>query len=110
MFEEQAVGGITVFVSDTSGEPRLRIIHGLRKYSGVLARVLPLTNKVLGHLGDTDHGEAELVEVTVEHLAQTVEINVCTVAHHKATLEGDVSIEVIPARANEDPKTETIKA
>ena len=110
LFEEQAVGGIVIFVSDTSGEPRLQIIHGIRKYSGVLGRVSPLTNKVFGYLGDTDHGEAKLVEVTVEHIAQTVEINVCTVVHHKATLEGDVSIEVIPERANKDPQTETIKA
>ena len=110
LFEEQAVGGIAVFVVDASGEPRLRIIHGLRKYSGVVGRVSPLTNKVFGYLDDTDHGEAELVEVTVELLAQTVEINVCTVAHHKATLEGDVEIEVIPTRANADPQTETIKA
>ena len=36
LFEEQAVGSIAVFVSDMSGEPRLRIIQGLRKYSGVL--------------------------------------------------------------------------
>ena len=44
-----------------------------------------------------------MVEVAVEHIAQTVEINMCTVAHHKATLEGDASIEAVPARANEDP-------
>ena len=56
-FEEQEVGGIAVFVPDTSVEPRLQIIHGLQKHSDVLGRVSSLTNKTpLGNGTAPRHG------------------------------------------------------
>ena len=36
LFEAHPIGGLGIFVADTGPVPRLRVIHGIRKYPGSL--------------------------------------------------------------------------
>ena len=107
---DAAVGGIGLFVKDPAGILRLRIIHGLRKFTGDLQNTSPLINEVFGYLDDVDEGETEIVQFDDTVLGITAEINVCTVAHHKIVLEGDDTIDLLPGRADGEPQTVAIRA
>ena len=109
-FDDMNIGAIGVFVKDTDGDLRLRLIHGLKKYPGDIRTNSPLVNQVFGYLDDVDEGVAEVVAFDTDVLALTGEVNVCTVAHHKAVLVADATIEIVTARADGDPQTDTIKA
>ena len=106
---DAAVGGIALFVKDPAGILRLRIIHGLRKFTGDLQNT-SLINKVFGYLDDVDEGETEIVQFDDTVLGITAEINVCTIAHHKVVLEGDDTIDLLPGRADSEPQTVAIRA
>ena len=50
------------------------------------------------------------MQLTEALFGLTGTINVCTVAHHKRTLEDDETIHQVPARGNDEAQTEAIRA
>jgi len=109
-FEGLPVGGIGIFVRDPDGTDRLRILHGLRRYVGVFGTASPLAGNIFGYLDDITQGVGEIVQLTEALFGLTGTINVCTVAHHKRTLEADENIHQVPARGNDEAQTEAIRA
>ena len=106
-FDEFA-GGIGIFVTNSAGELRLRIIHGVRKYTGEVASPSPVDNMVFGYVGDIDEAMGELVAFNTDMFLVTAETNVATVAHHKATLEAEPNLEVLPPRGDAAAQTDTV--
>ena len=109
-FEDFAIGGLALLVADTDGVHQIRILHGLRKYSGGLGGASAHTGKVFGYLEDVVDGEAELVLVPNSLFGITGKIIVCTLAFHKTTLEGDIAVDLVPAQVDAALQTDTVKA
>ena len=109
-FEGMPIGGIGIFVCDTNGTDRLRIIHGLRRYLGVLGGTSPLAGNIFGYIDDITQGVGKIVQITENLFDLTGSINVCTVAHHKATLEANASLSLVPSRGDAEAQTEAIRA
>ena len=110
-FDSKAVGGIGIFVTEPDGQHRLRILHGIRRYSGPLGIPSPLTDKVFGYMGDVSpRGFVEIVQIDEKLFDLTGEVNVCTIAHHKNTLAGDATIDIFKVRGTTTaPASEVIK-
>ena len=109
-FDSKAIGGLGIFVTDADGQHRLRVIHGIRRYSGPLGLPSPLTNKVFGYLGDVSPGGfVEIVQVDEALFSITGEVNVCTIAHHKQTLASDETIEIFKVRGDTAPASEVVR-
>jgi len=109
-FEEQAIGGVGIFVRDSAGVHRLRIIHGIRKFPGSLGLESSLKNCVFGYLDDVDEGVPEIVQLNETLFGLTGTVNVATLAHHKSTLESEPDTVILPVRGNDEAQTESIKA
>ena len=103
------IGAIGIFVKDTDGNLRLRLIHGLKKYPEDIRTNSPLVNQVFDYLDDVDEGVAEVAAFDTDVLALSGEVNICTVAHHKAVLVANGATEIMAAHANGESQTNTIK-
>eukprot|EP00536_Pseudo-nitzschia_multiseries_P017358 jgi/Psemu1/50546/gm1.50546_g len=113
LFEAQAVGALGIFVADTFGKSRLRLVHGLRKYPGPLAQPSANNGKAFCYLDDIEGDAGELVLVNSTMLARTSATLVLALDHHLAevvtgppchhsyivpmVLGGDAHMEVVNA-------------
>ncbi|VEU43031.1 unnamed protein product, partial [Pseudo-nitzschia multistriata] len=108
LFEAEAIGGISIFVNDANGIPRLCVIHGIRKYPGCLLAASPNANKTFGFLDDVVSGRGELVRVTTSMFALTSAIRVLPIAGHCLALEADANLQYVGPHDPGDPNTEEV--
>ena len=101
-------GGVGIFVPNSEGNLRLRIIHGIRRYTGSVVSSSAVDNLVFGYVGDIEEAMGELVTFNTDMCKITVETNIATTAHHKATLEGDPALEILPPRGDGAAQIETV--
>jgi len=105
---DEFTGGIGIFINNPKGDLRLQIIHGIRKYTGDITSASPVDNLVFGYVGDIDETIGELVTFNTDMCMITTETNVATIAHHKAALEGDPTLEVLLRREDTAAHTSTV--
>ncbi|VEU39857.1 unnamed protein product, partial [Pseudo-nitzschia multistriata] len=110
LFEAKAVGGIGIFVNDTTLLPQLRVIHGIRKYPGSLMEHSSNANKAFGYLDDVVSGRGELVQVTANMFALTNEVRVHPEAQHQLELESNPDLQFTGPLTNEaNPQAEKLR-
>eukprot|EP00536_Pseudo-nitzschia_multiseries_P016022 jgi/Psemu1/44623/gm1.44623_g len=85
LFEAQAAGALGIFVADTLGESRLRLVHGLWTYPVALAQASANKGKAFGYMDDIEGDAGELVQVNSDMLAKTQASQVFSLGHHIAT-------------------------
>ena len=103
------IGGVGIFIKGTDGIPRLRVIHGIRKYPGPLLATSQLSGKVFGFYGEVNRlGFVAISQIVEGMFAVTGNVNVYNVAQHKATLVADPFIVTVPTLVDTEPQTETI--
>jgi hypothetical protein len=95
---------------NSEGANELHIAHGIRKYPGTLGSRSVLANAIFGYLDDVDDGNAEIMQFNESLFGLTGAINVATISQHKAALEADPTASILPARADGEDHTESIKA
>ena len=105
LFEAQAVGEIGIFVTDPLGTPRLRVIHGVRKYPGNILSPSQNANKVFGFLDEVLSGRGELVRVTTNMFSITNTLRVLSLAQHLIRLEEAPGSEYVGPFGDTDPHT-----
>eukprot|EP00536_Pseudo-nitzschia_multiseries_P016345 jgi/Psemu1/45832/gm1.45832_g len=82
LFEPEAVGALGIFLTDTFGKARLRLVHGLRKYPGPLTAPSTNKGKAFGYLDDIEGDAGELVLVDAALLEQAPETLVLSLDRH----------------------------
>ena len=70
---------------------------------GVTSRAI---DQVFGFVDDNDGEDIELAPIDVEIFNVTKEVNMCTVAHHKSTLEKSPDLEILSVRLDTEAMTE----
>eukprot|EP00536_Pseudo-nitzschia_multiseries_P017365 jgi/Psemu1/50576/gm1.50576_g len=108
LFEPEAVGALGIFLTDTFGKARLRLVHGLRKYLGPLT--VPSTNKgkAFGYLDDIEGDAGELVLVDAALLEQAPETLVLSLDRHLDVIKHAHHSHMIPMVLGNDPHMEVI--
>eukprot|EP00536_Pseudo-nitzschia_multiseries_P014096 jgi/Psemu1/37529/gm1.37529_g len=110
LFEAQ--GGI--FVANTLGESRLRLVHGLRRHPGALAQASANEGKAFGYLDDIEGDAGELIQVNLDMLAKTPASWVFSLGHHIAELDAhwqpSYLIPMVPEGAAQAEVVSTHKA
>eukprot|EP00536_Pseudo-nitzschia_multiseries_P000324 jgi/Psemu1/717/gm1.717_g len=108
LFEPEAVGALGIFLTDTFGRARLRLVHGLRKYPGPLTAPSTNKGKAFGYLDDIEGDAGELVLVDAALLEQAAETLVLSLDRHLDVIKHARHSHMIPMVLGDDPHMEVI--
>eukprot|EP00536_Pseudo-nitzschia_multiseries_P015379 jgi/Psemu1/42325/gm1.42325_g len=108
LFEPEPVGALGIFLTDTFGKARLRLVHGLRKYPGPLTAPSTNKGKAFGYLDDIEGDAGELVLVDAALLEQAPETLVLSLDRHLDVLKHAHHSHMIPMVLGDDPHMEVI--
>eukprot|EP00536_Pseudo-nitzschia_multiseries_P002607 jgi/Psemu1/5874/gm1.5874_g len=108
LFEPEAVGALGIFLTDTFGKARLRLVHGLRKYPGPLTAPSTNKGKAFGYLDDIEGDAGELVLVDAALLEQAPETLVLSLDRHLDVIKHAHHSHIIPMVLGDDPHMEVI--
>eukprot|EP00536_Pseudo-nitzschia_multiseries_P013057 jgi/Psemu1/33975/gm1.33975_g len=101
-------GGLGIFLTDTFGKARLRLVHGLRKYPGPLTAPSTNKGKAFGYLDDIEGDAGELVLVDAALLEQAPETLVLSLDRHLDVIKHAHHSHMIPMVLGDDPHMEVI--
>eukprot|EP00536_Pseudo-nitzschia_multiseries_P015422 jgi/Psemu1/42514/gm1.42514_g len=108
LFESEPVGALGIFLTDTFGKARLRLVHGLRKYPGPLTAPSTNKGKAFGYLDDIEGDAGELVLVDAALLEQAPETLVLSLDRHLDVIKHAHHSHMIPMVLGDDPHMEVI--
>eukprot|EP00536_Pseudo-nitzschia_multiseries_P010183 jgi/Psemu1/25282/gm1.25282_g len=108
LFEPEPVGALGIFLTDTFGKARLRLVHGLRKYPGPLTAPSTNKGKAFGYLDDIEGDAGELVLVDAALLEQAPETLVLSLDRHLDVIKHAHHSHMIPMVLGDDPHMEVI--
>eukprot|EP00536_Pseudo-nitzschia_multiseries_P016461 jgi/Psemu1/46299/gm1.46299_g len=108
LFEPEPVGALGIFLTDTFGKARLRLVHGLRKYPGPLTAPSTNKGKAFGYLDDIEGDAGELVLVNAALLEQAPETLVLSLDRHLDVIKHAHHSHMIPMVLGDDPHMEVI--
>eukprot|EP00536_Pseudo-nitzschia_multiseries_P017738 jgi/Psemu1/52321/gm1.52321_g len=110
IFNAQAIGGLGIFQEDAAGVDRLRVIHGLRRYTGTITQPSANRGRAFGYIDDVEGQEGELVQVDAALLSRAAASRVYLMAHHEATISQHPDRDYIPAIPEGTAHTEMLQA
>eukprot|EP00536_Pseudo-nitzschia_multiseries_P019524 jgi/Psemu1/61156/gm1.61156_g len=108
LFEPEPVEALGIFLTDTFGKARLRLVHGLRKYPGHLTAPSTNKGKAFGYLDDIEGDAGELVLVDAALLEQAPETLVLSLDRHLDVIKHAHHSHMIPMVLGDDPHMEVI--
>eukprot|EP00536_Pseudo-nitzschia_multiseries_P015399 jgi/Psemu1/217984/e_gw1.878.1.1 len=108
LFEPEPVGALGIFLTDTFGKARLRLVHGIRKYPGPLTAPSTNKGKAFGYLDDIEGDAGELVLVDAALLEQAPETLVLSLDRHLDVIKHAHHSHMIPMVLGDDPHMEVI--
>eukprot|EP00536_Pseudo-nitzschia_multiseries_P019395 jgi/Psemu1/60542/gm1.60542_g len=108
LFEPEAVGALGIFLTNTFGKARLRLVQGLRKYPGPLTAPSTNKGKAFGYLDDIEGDAGELVLVDAALLEQAPETLVLSLDRHLDVIKHAHHSHMIPMVLGDDPHMEVI--
>eukprot|EP00536_Pseudo-nitzschia_multiseries_P005614 jgi/Psemu1/12977/gm1.12977_g len=110
IFNAQAIGGLGIFQEDAAGVDRLRVIHGLRRYPGIITQPSANQGQAFGYIDDVEGEEGELVQVDATLLSRASASRVYLMAHHEAVISQHPDRDYIPAIPEGTAHTEMLQA